>query len=377
MIYLDNAASTAVDPEVLEVLVDASKKYFANPSAAHRLGKEQRKLIDQARTRILSRLGAPDGQLVFTSSATEANSTLIFGLGLESGDEILYNKADHPSIVAAIESLAERGIVVTAVSNRDDGLWNLNDFAEKLSQKTRLVCLCHVNNQTGSLQHVRRIAELLKEYPDCHYHLDGMQALGKVEVNLDEIGVDSYSIGAHKIYGPKGIGALYLREGVTVSPLLIGGSQQNGLRSSTENTPLILAFDKAIEIISERREAIYNNCTKLNLLIRKRLAEHETISITYGQEETVPHIVMMKVDGISSDIILRHMEEEEIYLSSGSACSSKIKGFNPVLDALGIPEKNHKFYLRVSFGKGNTESEVEKFCSYLVETIDDLKGFLS
>ncbi|TNF00802.1 MAG: cysteine desulfurase [Deltaproteobacteria bacterium] len=376
MIYLDNAASTAIDPLVLDVMVDALKKHFANPSAAHRLGKIQRKLIDEARSKFLKRLNAPDGQLVFTSSATEANSTLLLGLDLKSGDEVLYNKADHPSVVQAVESLSDKGIQVISVGNRDDGLWNINELSEKLNAKTRLVCLCHVNNQTGSLQHVERISKLLKAFPDCHFHLDGMQALGKVEVDLSRIGADSYSVGAHKIYGPKGIGALYLKEGVKISPLLLGGNQQNGLRSSTENTPLVLAFEKAFELIEAKREKIYAHCLKLNEMIREMLEEHAEISITYKNNETVPHILMMKVEGISSDIILRHMEEEEIYLSSGSACSSKIKGFNPVLHALGLPEKSHKFYLRVSLGQHNTEAEVEKFCSYLIETIDELKGFL-
>jgi len=376
MIYLDNAASTAMEPEVLEVLTEASKRYFSNPSAGHKLGKEQKKVIEAARARFLERLGDSQGQLVFTGSATEANSTVIFGLGLKEGDEVLYNKADHASLVKAVDSLTERGVKVIPVSNRDDGLWNLNDFSEKLSNKTRLVCLCHVNNQTGSLQHVERISKLLEDYPGCHFHLDGMQALGKVEINLSSIKPDSYTMGAHKIYGPKGVGALYLKDGVTIAPLLVGGSQQGGLRSSTENTPHILAFDKAFELVEKQREEIFEKCTKLNELARQELAGQESISFTYAIDETVPHIMMIKTEGISSDIILRHMEEEEIYLSSGSACSSKINGYNPTLDALGIPEKNHKFYLRLSLGKHNNEEDVKKFCSFLVETMEDLKGFL-
>lgn len=376
MVYLDNAASTPMEPKVLEVLTEASSKFFANPSAGHKLGKEQKKLIEAARQRFLQRLGDSKGQLIFTGSATEANSTVIFGLGLKEGDEVLYNRADHASLVKAVESLADRGVKVIPVANRDDGLWNLNDLGEKLSDKTRLLCLCHVNNQTGSLQHVERISQILKDYPNCHYHLDGMQALGKVEINLSQINVDSYTMGAHKIYGPKGVGALYLKEGVQVEPLLIGGSQQGGLRSSTENTPHILAFEKAFELVENQREEIFEKCTKLNELARAELADQEKISFTYKLDETVPHIMMIKTEGISSDIILRHMEEEDIYLSSGSACSSKIKGYNPTLEALGIPDKSHKFFLRVSVGKHSTEEDIKKFCSFLVETMEDLKGFL-
>lgn len=376
MVYLDNAASTPMDPEVLEVLTESSSKFFANPSAGHKLGKEQKKLIEAARQRFLQRLGDSKGQLIFTCSATEANSTVIFGLGLKEGDEVLYNRADHASLVKAVESLTDRGVKVIPVANRDDGLWNLNDLAEKLSEKTRLVCLCHVNNQTGSLQHVERISQILKDYPHCHYHLDGMQALGKVEINLSLINVDSYTMGAHKIYGPKGVGALYLKDGIQVEPLLIGGSQQGGLRSSTENTPHILAFEKAFELVENQREEIFEKCTKLNELARAELADQEKISFTYKLDETVPHIMMIKTEGISSDIILRHMEEEDIYLSSGSACSSKIKGYNPTLEALGIPDKSHKFFLRVSIGKHSTKEDIKKFCSFLVETMEDLKGFL-
>ena len=230
------------------------------------------------------------------------------------------------------------------MANGDDGLWDLNDLSEKLSEKSRLVCLCHVNNQTGSLQHVEKIAQILKDYPNCHYHLDGMQALGKVEINLSNINVDSYSMGAHKIYGPKGVGALYLKDGIEIEPLLIGGSQQNGIRSSTENTPHILAFEKAFELVENQRDEIFEKCSKLNELTREELAEYEDISFNLKLDVTVPHIMMIKTNGVSSDIILRHMEEEGIYLSSGSACSSKIKGYNLTLDALGVPEKDHKFF---------------------------------
>ncbi|MCO4795383.1 MAG: aminotransferase class V-fold PLP-dependent enzyme [Bacteriovoracaceae bacterium] len=377
MIYLDNAASTPIHPEVLKTLNESLELYFANPSASHKLGKTQKKLIDKVKLNFLSLMNGSGGQLVFTSSATEANTTIIRGLDLRAGDQVFYNKADHPSLVNAIENLSEKGVVPVAIANRIDGLWDLNELSEKISEKTKLVCLAHVNNQTGISQHVERLGAILKDWKNCHFHLDGMQAVGKLDVDLSKIGSSSYSFGAHKIQGPKGIGALYLKNGVSILPLLLGGSQQEGLRSSTENTPFVLSFEKAFEIVNKNLNDVNEKMLELNKYVRETISsKNNQFEFPYSIENTVPQILMLKIEGISSDIILRHMEEEDIYLASGSACSSKIKGYNPTFEALGIDEKFHKNFLRISFGPGNDLKQIQSFCDTLVETVEDLKGFM-
>jgi len=355
MNYFDHAASTFLYPEVLEELQSSLKEDFANPSAQHILGHELSEKISFYRQDFLKILGAgKNDSFIFTSSATESNNTVIRGLTFLEGDTILYCRADHPSVTAPIENT---GVVLKEIILNNDGAINLEKFNEALDTNVKLVVLTHVNNQNGVILDIPLLAKLVKEKTKAHVHIDAVQSFGKIPFKVTSE-IDSVSITSHKIGGPKGIAGLYLRNAHSVKPLLLGGGQENGFRSSTESFPLIKAFYKAMKMATSELTASSQKVAQFSELIKKELRQ-SIPSIQMPFLETSPYIVSFILPGISSDIILRHLETRDVFISSTSACSSKQSGFNPSLLAMQIPERFHKNFLRVSLGPKTTEEEVK------------------
>ena len=378
ILYLDYAASTPVRPGALQVLETSMKEDFANPASAHRLGRDLRRRIETCREKFLEFLGAGEGdKLIFTGSATEANNTVIRGLGLRTGDPVVFSFADHPSVTAPMERLEKRGSQVKELPLQRDGTPEEPAFLKLLDKAVRLVILTHVNNQSGTITDICRLSNEIKAItPNTHIHVDAAQGFGKIPFSLKEGHIDSLCISSHKIGGPKGIAGLYLRGGVQLSPLLYGGGQEEGLRSSTQAAPLVFSFYEAAADAMKSIDFSLDHVTAMNQLARERLKEKISMLRFPFIKYSSPDMLTFILPGIPSDIILRHLEQEGIMISSTAACSSGIKGTDPVFTALHLPIDEHKFVLRVSFSHETTGVDIIRFCDILVSIYDDLKMFV-
>lgn len=373
MNYFDHAASSLIYPEVLEVLHKSLCEDFANPSSKHLLGDLLKEKLEDKRADFLRLLKAKrEDAFYFTSSATESNNTVISGLDLNEGDCILFSRADHPSLVAPIEFLAtSKNIMIKEIPLNQDGSINVDSFINLLDDKCKLVALTYVNNQSGVIHDIDNLSKMIKEKTKAHVHVDAVQAFGKIPLTVNPF-IDSISLTSHKMGGPKGIAGLFLKKGHAVKPLLLGGGQEDGFRSSTEAYPLIAAFHLAMKISAANLETAYERVSSLSEKIQSQLME-KIPEIESPFKHTSPYIFSFLLPGISSDIILRHLEMKKIYISSTSACSSKISGFNPSLFALGIPERNHKNFLRISLSSETKNEEVETLIREFKNVWDSLK----
>jgi cysteine desulfurase len=375
MLYLDYAASAPLCPGALKVLETSLREDFANPASAHRLGKALLQRMDGCRSTLLQWLGAHgDERLVFTGSATESNNMVIGGLAMEAGDGVVVSLADHPSVTVPVERLKTKGIQVETLPLQGDGTPDEAALFPLLTETVKLVILAHVNHQSGAVIDIVRLSREIKALlPSVHIHVDGAQGVGKIPFLLREGQIDSLSISSHKIGGPKGIAGLVLRGGVRLAPLLLGGGQEGGLRSSTQAAPLVFSFCEAAREAMTRIHPSLSQVTRLNRLVRECLQEKiEAVRFPFAAHSS-PYILTFILPGISSDIILRHLEQQGIILSSTSACSSKIKGSDPVFTALHLPPREHKFVLRASFAPGITETDLLHFCNTLAMIYQDLK----
>ncbi len=379
MLYLDFAASTPISSHALNVLQRSMLEDFANPSSAHKLGKTLLKRIDETRLEFLKLLNAPkDFDFIYTGSATESNNMIIRGLDLKASDELLYCEADHPSVVNPAKWWKEKQVKVLSYSLDKNGSILIESLLEQVNEKTKLVILSQVNNQSGNLHPVAEIAKKIKMInPNVIVHIDGVQGFAKVETDLSNGAVDSYVISSHKIYGPKGISGVCLNKKLKLTPLLIGGGHENGWRSSTQAAPLIFSFLEASRVLFEKREFHFNEIVEKQKGLREKILElHKNISFPFPMDVISPYIMTFMFKGLSSDILLRHLEAKDVYISSSSACSSRAKGISPVFSALNIDEKDHKFMLRVSFSYNTTKEDLNNFVKIFKEVADDLSLFI-
>lgn len=370
--YFDHAASSVIYPEALDILSTAQREDFANPSAQHILGQKLFDKIEDFRNNFLKALSADKNDvMVFTSSATESNNTVIKGLQLKKADVVLYCKADHPSLTAPIEYLAKEFLIeLREISLMNDGTIDQQAFENQLSKDVKFVALTHVNNQSGVVNEVELLAKLVKEKSSAHVHVDAVQSFSKLK--LKNSAIDSLSFTSHKIGGPKGVAGLILKSGHQVQPLILGGGQEKGMRSSTVAYPLIASFHAAMKISFQNKESSFSKNSKQSELIRARLGANIP-SIEFPFKLTSPYIVSFILPGISSDIILRHLETRNVFISSTSACSSKISGYNSTLAAMNIPESLHKNFLRISLGQTTSESEVEILIKEFLDVWNSIK----
>lgn len=372
MTYFDHAASTTLYPEVLDILSTTQREDFANPSSQHILGHKLSEKIDEYRNNFLKILGAgKTDNLIFTSSATESNNTIVKGLKFKSGDVILYCRADHPSLTAPIENIAKHNqLMLREIILQNDGTIDVDHFVNQLDDSVKLVALTHVNNQSGVWSDIENLTKLVKEKTKAHIHVDCVQSFAKFELKV--MGIDSLSFTSHKIGGPKGIAGLFLKSGHGVEPLLLGGGQEEGFRSSTVAFPLIAAFHEAMKISFKNLDNAFSKNSKQSNMIKMKLGS-EISSIQFSFKSTSPYIISFILPNISSDIILRHLEARNVFISSTSACSSKISGYNSSLAAMNIPECFHKNFIRISMSQITTETEVEVLIKEFVDVWNNLK----
>lgn len=361
-IYLDGAATTPLLPEVQQGLIDSFRLY-GNPSSLHRKGVESEEAILNARRLVLKCLGATSGKLVFTGCGTEANNLAVFGVIRQyanRGRHLVTTQVEHPSVLEAFKSLERDGWTVTYVKPNPDGSMDAERILEAVTDETILVSMMHVNNETGAILPVGEVGHALRQRPKTLFHVDGIQAFGKILDCVKQSGADLYSVSGHKIGAPKGVGALYIREGLQLAPVLFGGGQEYGLRSGTENVLGITALGQAAAIAQKSLENNWHLMVARSEQFCDTLQEIPNCQV-HRSRETSPYIVSASFIGLRGEVLLHALESKGVFVSTGSACSSHgghVTGSH-VLKAMGksVPEVTGT--LRFSFGPWLTHDDIE------------------
>lgn len=374
MVYFDNSATTKPHKEVIAEVADCMENYFANPSSAHRLGMEAEKKLNAARAKVAGLINAKPGEIIFTSGGSEANNTAIFGT-VSRGDHVIATKIEHPSVLRATEYLEENGFEITYLDVDSKGLIDLEQLESAVRPNTRLVTVMHVNNEVGSIQPIEEIARVVRRKSSkARIHIDGVQSVGKLSIDVKAADVDLLSMSAHKIHGPKGVGALYIKSGLRIKPLVLGGGQESDIRSGTENLPGISGFGVAAGMAEERLKQKGERVFQVKKHFIERLSELEGIIINSPLDDRhINNILNVSFAGVRGEVLLHALEDYRIYVSTGSACSSKKSSHkNYVLPAMGLKPCDVEGAIRFSFSYLNTLEEVD----YTVEALKKVLGFL-
>ncbi len=377
-LYLDNAATTRVIPEVAAVLLRAATETYGNPSSVHGPGADARRAVEDARGQVATALGVDASEITFTSGGTEANNLAIRGLpGLRAGHEAILSAVEHPSVHAQAGWLRDRGLEVSYAPVDRDGVTDLEALAGLLSERTRLVAVMAVNNETGSIQPIPEIVARVRERaPEARVHCDVVQAFCKLPTPVRSWGVDSASCSAHKIHGPKGTGALYLRAGLALHPRVGGGSQERSLRPGTENVPGVAAFGAAVAWVSPRRASLAAKAHAARERFFDRLP-----SVVPGAEPLVDqsrsahHILAVRVPGCRSETLLHFLEREGVCISSGSACHADSTALSHVLEAMGHAEDPGSF--RASVGADTPDDALDRLLDALARVVGPVREICS
>jgi cysteine desulfurase len=362
-IYLDSAATTPLDPEVLEAMMPFLKEQYANPSSVHPPGQEARKAVEGARESVAALLGAEPRGVVFTSGGSEANNLAVRGLpGGLRGDRIIVTRLEHASVLRPAEILGRTGFDVVRVSNDSRGRVDLNHLEELLREKpTALLCVIHGSNEVGTLQDVEAIGAVIRSTsPRTWFHLDAVQSVGYVPVEARRWGVDSLSVSGHKVYGPKGSGLLALFRDAAVEPLIAGGGQEGNRRSGTENVAAVVGLAAALERAVKDRDARAAHAAALGNALRDFIAANIADARVNGDaEQGLPHILNVSFAGLLGEVLLHHLETDGIMVSTGSACQSAKTVLAESLKAMGIPSRLIRGTIRFSFSRHNTAEEID------------------
>ena len=368
IIYLDNAATTKVDKEVLETYNKVSTTFFANTSSIHSLGYKNNDLLEKARASILSNLNLKDDELIFTSGATESNNLAIKGYALKHknrGNHIIVSSIEHPSVLECAKQLeSEFGFNVTYLPVKEDGKIDINTLKEAIRKETILVSIMSVNNETGVIEPIEEIASLLKGYNNIVFHVDAVQSIGKVDINLKD--VDMITLTSHKINGLKGIGALIKKKNISLLSLNTGGGQENNLRSGTYDLANIVSFAKAIDIAIKNQKSRYMYVKNLSdILYEYFLTNKDEYHLNSNKEN--PYIVNVSLLNKKASVIVEGLSSSGVMVSSISACHSKGEPFSYVVMEMSHNEKLARNTLRISLSHENTKEEIEEFIAKLTK----------
>lgn len=376
MIYFDNSATTKPFPEVIDSFVKVSAEYFANPSSLHAFGGQAEKLLSQARTQAAKLLSVKSNELIFTSGGTEGNNLAVKGSALfykNRGKHVITTEIEHPSVKEPFKQLEAIGFDVTCIPVDSNGRVNVTDIGQAIRPDTILVSVMHVNNEAGTIQPIKEIGELLNNYPQILFHVDHVQGMGKVPIQLNQWHVDLCTISAHKIHGLKGTGILYIREGVQLEPLLSGGNQEGKRRSGTENVAGAVSMAKALRLIMEKHEDKSERLSMVSKVLRTGLEKIEGVVVNTPKTNAAPHILNISLPGMKSEVVVHALEEKDIYVSTTSACSSKQKTVSSTLTAMGVSDRVASSAIRLSLTYDNTIEEAEKVIKAVQETVEALR----
>ena len=370
-VYFDNSATTKPYDEVIEAVSKGMKEYFGNPSSLHKIGMNCEKRLNEAREYFASTIKCNKEEIYFTSGGSEGNNLILKGL-LKPGHHFITTAFEHHSIISTCKQLEEKGVKVTYLDVDSEGRISLEDLEEAITKDTVLVSIMQVNNEIGVIQDIEAIGKLIKERSSrAKFHVDAVQGYGKLPIDVNKSNVDFLTVASHKIHGPKGVGFIYKKKGIILNSLISGGSQEKGIRAGTENLPGIIGFEKAAQMTFEEMESRYDKVLELKKYFVERLNEIKDIRINGEIDGFSPYILNVSFLGVRAEVLLHLLEEQNIYVATGSACTSKSSAAHGsyVIKSLGLSNKEVESAIRFSFSYENTKEEVDY-------TIDVLKKSL-
>ncbi|MBD9697285.1 cysteine desulfurase [Enterococcus faecium] len=365
MIYFDNSATTPIFPQSLDAYVKTSQRIIGNPSSLHDLGNQANRLLQQARKQIADLIHVEPEEIYFTSGGTEGDNWVLKGTMIEKreyGNHMIISGVEHPAVSETAEQLKELGIEVSIAPVDKRGFVRVDELKELIRKETVLVSVMAVNNEVGSIQPIQEISDLLDDFPKIHFHVDAVQAIGKVPFSqwLTER-VDFATFSAHKFHGPRGTGFIYWKKGRRLAPLLTGGGQERNQRSGTENVPGIVAMAKALRLSLEIKEQKPEQTQRLKVALINALKTYEKVTIFSEGTDYVPHILCFALKGIRGEVLVHALEEKQIFVSTTSACSSRKHMASSTLHAMHVPNDLATSAVRISLDENNSLAEVEQF----------------
>jgi cysteine desulfurase len=379
MIYLDNNATTPIDPEVAEKMCAFLRQHFGNPSSLYPIGRQVKEILIRARESIAKAIGAQRSEIFFTGSGTEADNWAIRGIldAYPDKGEIITSAIEHPAVLRMANDLEKKGYKVAYVPVDREGILDLDFLRDCITPQTALISIMQANNEIGTIQPVEEVVGLARE-KGIPVHTDAVQSFGKIGIDVAKLGVDLLTISAHKIYGPKGVGALYIRKGMDIRPFIHGGHQERGLRAGTENTVGIAGFGEAARILMERGKKDREKIEKLTDRLKKGIEDRiPRIRINGHPDKRVKNTLNIAFPGLEGEAILLALATKGICVSTGSACSSESEDVSHVLLAIGLKPEIARSCLRLSLGRFNTEEDVMGMLEELPEIIGKLRQISS
>lgn len=378
-VYMDNSATTRPYDQVVRVVAEAMTEYYANPSSLHRLGKKAEDRIEEARKTIAQSIGAKTDEIYFTSGGTEGDNIGIFGSVIANrrrGNKVITTSIEHPAVSECFKQLEKEGFNAVYIPVDEKGVADLNALEKELDENTILFSGMLVNNEVGSILPVDKVRELIdKKAPGCVFMADGVQAYGKINIDVKRQGIDILSVASHKIHGPNGVGAIYVSKDTKIKPTVFGGGQELGIRSGTENVAGILGFEEAVK----KTFADFDIVKEKMILLKGKLIEGISKiegAVVNSPENSVENILNVSFVGVKSEVLLHVLESKGIYVSSGSACSSHKKTASHVLTSMGLDGKRSDSAIRISLSAFNDEEDIEYVVSVLQKEVPILKKIM-
>ena len=365
MLYFDHSATTPIHPDVQSLINELNHDIYGNPSSIHVAGRKAKHVVETARKQIADAVNCAPKEIIFTGGGSEANNLVLWNMIHRDRKHVITSAIEHPAILAVLRQLEHLGITHTIIPVNKYGWVNPEDIDAAIRDDTGLITIMLANNEVGTVEPLQDIAKIAKKH-DVLFHSDGIQVMGKLPIDVQELGMDMMSFSAHKFYGPKGVGALYIKEGISMKPLIIGGSQEKSLRAGTENVGGIAGLGCAAELVTKSLSDVGPSLTALEKQFKTKFSEQHANVIYNGfGDNHLAGLINITIPGIASDLLLIHLDSENIAISSGSACSSGTISPSPVLKAMGISDKQNLETIRISAGRDNTSAEVDQ----LVETM--------
>lgn len=378
--YFDNSATTKCAPLVLEKMNEVMNEHYGNPSSLHNVGFDSEKMLSEARSIIAKSLKADEKEIIFTSGGTESNNMALIGSAMankRAGRHIITSSIEHASVNAPLKMLEELDYEITYLPCDNNGTVSISELEDNIRDDTILVSIMHVNNEIGAVQPIEDIGRIIKKHnSNCLFHVDAIQSFGKYAINPKKMSIDLLSVSGHKIHGPKGSGFLYIKQGTKIKPIIYGGGQERGLRSGTENVYSQCGLGVAVSLMCDDME---ENVKKLRILKEHfvdRIKDMDFATINgLTNEQSAPNIVSVSIKDVRAEVVLHSLEEKEIYVSAGSACSSNKPAISKTLQAINVPKEMLDKTVRFSFSIYNTIEEVDYACDVLEDIIPKLMKY--
>ncbi|KIL53214.1 cysteine desulfurase [Jeotgalibacillus alimentarius] len=372
MIYLDNSATTKPHSEVVSSYIKVNEQYYANPSSNHTFGEQASSLFNRAKKQCEELIGMPDSRVIFTSGGTESNNLAIKGIAYTragAGKHLITTEIEHPSVLEVFKNLEKDGFDVTYLPVDRDGVISLENLKNELRSDTILVSIMYVNNETGSIQPIHEAGELIHSYSQALFHSDAVQAFGKIKTDFRSL--DLMTLSAHKFHGMKGSGLLAVKNGIQLAPEMLGGGQQEGDRSGTVNTPGTVALAKAMRLTVEGQLAASENLKKYHIMLRDFFTHQAEVTLI-SPERAAPHILSVSVPGLTGEVVVHALAQKDVYITTSSACSSKLNKKSHVLTACRVSDRAIRGAVRISMSTMQSAEDIQEFMTRWQEVIPPL-----